>query len=148
MGNVALVAPSGTVTVAGTLATVELLLDRITAVPPAGAGAATVTVPVEVAPPATVVGLREKDVIDWKTGGGVGVDVGVGVGSGVGAGTGATVTEKARVVVAPCASVSRSVQSYVPAAVGVPPTRTMFPVGESWISVIPGGSAPAVTAHL
>src|SRR4051794_32684288 len=98
MGNVALVAPSGTVTVGGTVATVGLLLARITAVPPAGAGAATVTVPVEVVPPGTVVGLSEKPTIDWKTGAGVGVGVGVGVGSGVGAGTGATVTEKARVV--------------------------------------------------
>src|SRR4051794_31615373 len=145
MGNDALVAPSGTVTVGGTVAAVELLLDRITAVPPAGAGAATVTVPVEVVPPTTVVGLSDRDVIVWKTGAGVGVAVGVG--SGVGAGTGETVTEKARVVVAPRESVSRRVQSYVPAVVGVPPTRTKFPSGASWISVIPVGSAPAATVQ-
>jgi len=41
------VAPSGTVTLAGTVATEVLLLLRFTTVPPAGAGAPSVTVPVE-----------------------------------------------------------------------------------------------------
>jgi hypothetical protein len=40
--------PSGTVTLAGTVATDALLLSRFTTVPPAGAGEARVTVPVEV----------------------------------------------------------------------------------------------------
>ena len=41
----ALVAPSGTVTLAGTLAVFGLLLFRFTSVPPAGAGLAKTTVP-------------------------------------------------------------------------------------------------------
>ena len=55
--NVALVAPEGTVTLGGVLA-VGLLLERVTLRPAFGAGPVRVTVPVEVAPPPTVVGLR------------------------------------------------------------------------------------------
>jgi hypothetical protein len=51
------VMPPGIVTVAGTIAEDRLLESVITA-PPAGAGPVRVTVPVEDAPPATVVGLR------------------------------------------------------------------------------------------
>ena len=40
----------------GTLAD-PLLLDRLTCIPPAGAGAAKVTVPVEGLPPVTVLGF-------------------------------------------------------------------------------------------
>ena len=54
----ALVAPAGTVTLAGTMATAVLLLESATAAPPAGAAALRVTVPVEGAPPVTLVGLR------------------------------------------------------------------------------------------
>src|SRR5437870_7832901 len=56
--KVALVALPGTVTLAGTLATPELLLDRLTTAPPLGAGALSVTVPVEELPPVTLDGLR------------------------------------------------------------------------------------------
>src|SRR5437016_14574248 len=56
--KVALVALPGTVTLAGTLATPGLLLDRLTTAPPLGAGALSVTVPVEELPPVTLVGLR------------------------------------------------------------------------------------------
>src|SRR3989442_12673421 len=42
--NVALVAPAGTVTLAGTVAA-ELLLDSVTCAPPAGAGPARAPVP-------------------------------------------------------------------------------------------------------
>src|SRR5262249_5496089 len=55
--NVVLVAPAGTVTLAGTVATAVLLLERVTTVPPAGAGALRVTVPCEVLLPITLVGL-------------------------------------------------------------------------------------------
>lgn len=57
--KVALVAPAGTVTLAGTLAA-PLLLVRRTCEPPAGAGPFRVTVPVEVprGPPTTLFGLR------------------------------------------------------------------------------------------
>src|SRR2546422_11309010 len=55
--KVALVAPSETVTPAGTVAA-ALLLERETRAPPLGAGARSVTVPVEERPPVTLVGLR------------------------------------------------------------------------------------------
>jgi len=60
--NVAEVAFAATVTVAGTVAAAVLLLDRFTTMPPAGAAAESVTVPVELAmPPITLVGLSETD---------------------------------------------------------------------------------------
>ena len=50
--------PAATVAVAGTVAAEVLLLAKPTAIPPAGAGALNVTVPVEAVPPVTVAGLR------------------------------------------------------------------------------------------
>src|SRR5437899_4794575 len=69
--KVALVALPGTVTLAGTLATPGLLLDRLTTAPPLGAGPLSVTVPVEELPPVTLVGLRLSD----ESVGGAGVTV-------------------------------------------------------------------------
>ncbi len=57
-GNVAVVAPLGTVTVAGTVPIHGLLLIKKTTTPPAGAGAVRVTVPVAILPGETVEGLR------------------------------------------------------------------------------------------
>lgn len=54
--NVAVVLPAVTVVVAGTTAEVLLLLSETTA-PPVGAGLFSVTVPVELAPATTLVGL-------------------------------------------------------------------------------------------
>src|SRR2546422_8741493 len=58
--NVTLVAPTGTVTLAGTVAA-ELLLDSVTCAPPSGAGPFSVTVPVELPaaapPPGTAAGF-------------------------------------------------------------------------------------------
>jgi hypothetical protein len=54
----ALVLPEGTVTEVGTVAVAVLLLVRPTAIPPVGAGPFNVTVPVELVPPVTVVGLK------------------------------------------------------------------------------------------
>ena len=55
--KVALVAPAGTVTLEGTLAA-PLLLESMTCAPPVGAGAPSVTMPVEVCrPPITLVGF-------------------------------------------------------------------------------------------
>jgi hypothetical protein len=54
--NVALVAPAGTVTLAGTV-TAALLLESVTCAPPAAAGPLRVTVPVAAAPPVTLAGL-------------------------------------------------------------------------------------------
>jgi hypothetical protein len=73
--NVALVAPARTVTEAGTVAE-ALLEERVTAVPPAGAAAVSVTVPVEDEPPVTEAGLTERlesaaataGVHDWLSG--------------------------------------------------------------------------------
>ena len=56
--NAALVVPAGTVTLAGTVATVGLLLESATIAPLAGAAVFRVTVPIEAAPPVTLVGLR------------------------------------------------------------------------------------------
>src|SRR5437870_3448595 len=56
--KLALVAPAGTVTLDGTLATPVLLLDRLTTAPPLGAGPLSVTVPVEGLPPVTLEGFR------------------------------------------------------------------------------------------
>src|SRR5260370_6779436 len=56
--NVALLAPAGTVTVAGTVAAAVLLLVRLTTAPPLGAGPLSVTVPVEGFPPVTLTGFR------------------------------------------------------------------------------------------
>jgi hypothetical protein len=59
MRKVAVAFPAATVTVEGTAALAELLLDKFTTKPPVGAAAVNVTVPTEVLPPRTVVGLRE-----------------------------------------------------------------------------------------
>ena len=55
--KVAVALPDGTVTVAGTVAAAGLLLARSNAIPPAGARAVSVTVPMELVPPVTVAGL-------------------------------------------------------------------------------------------
>jgi hypothetical protein len=59
--NVLLVAPAGTVMLLGTEAILAELLERVTLRPPVGAGPLSVTVPVELLPPFTVVGLRDSD---------------------------------------------------------------------------------------
>ena len=58
--KLALVAPAGTVTLAGTVTALELSESATTA-PPLGAAEAKVTVPVEELPPVTVVGLSARD---------------------------------------------------------------------------------------
>jgi hypothetical protein len=57
--KVAVVAPAETVTLAGTVAAPVLELVSDTSAPPTGAPAVRVTVPVELLPPTTVVGLSE-----------------------------------------------------------------------------------------
>lgn len=59
IGKVAVVAPAGTVTELATVAD-EPLEASVTTIPPVGAGPVRVTVPVDEAPPTTVVGLRVK----------------------------------------------------------------------------------------
>jgi hypothetical protein len=59
--KVAVLAPAATVTLAGTVAA-ALLSDSVTTAPPVGALPFSVTVPVEFAPPVTVVGLTVSEV--------------------------------------------------------------------------------------
>src|SRR5262245_25087606 len=75
--NVLEVEPAVTVTLAGTPATVEFALERVTTAPPVGAGPVSVTVPVEVAPPLTELGLSVS--VESVSGGGGGVTVSVAV---------------------------------------------------------------------
>jgi hypothetical protein len=60
--KMAFVAPGGTVTVDGTVATPVLLLERTTTAPPLGAGPFSVTVALDELPPVTVAGLSVSDV--------------------------------------------------------------------------------------
>src|SRR5438034_8718496 len=55
--KVTVVALAGTVTVAGTVAALRLLLASVTTAPPAGAAAPSVTLPVLPTPPNTAAGL-------------------------------------------------------------------------------------------
>jgi hypothetical protein len=57
--NVALKAPAGTMTEDGTVAIVVLLLERVTVIPPDGAGPVSETVPATGLPPVTDAGLSE-----------------------------------------------------------------------------------------
>ena len=56
--KLALVVPTCTVTLDGTVATDVFLLESVTTAPPEGAAAVRVTVPVELFPPLTLVGFR------------------------------------------------------------------------------------------
>jgi hypothetical protein len=56
--NAALLAPAGTVTLAGTVAIDLLLLESVTTAPPLGAVPLRVTRPLDGTPPLTVVGLN------------------------------------------------------------------------------------------
>src|SRR5436190_23816205 len=58
IAKVAVVTPAATVTDAGTMAALMLLLVSVTTAPPAGAAAASVTVPVLPTPPVTEAGFR------------------------------------------------------------------------------------------
>ena len=58
--KVALVAPPGTVTLAGTRAVKGQVADRLTLTPTDGAGPARVTVPVAGLPPATLAGVTRE----------------------------------------------------------------------------------------
>src|SRR5256885_14082654 len=85
IGNLALAAPAGTVTLAGTVAAVVLSLRSETVKPPEGAAPVSVTVPVEGSPPTTSVGLTVT--FDRAA-----VDAGAGDGDGVGDGDGDVLT--------------------------------------------------------
>lgn len=61
MLNVAMLAPAETVTLGGTLAQATLLLESVITAPPVGAALVSVTVPVELEPPRTDVGLSVND---------------------------------------------------------------------------------------
>ena len=63
--KVALIAPAGTVTVAG-IAAQEQLLASVTTDPPAGAGSVKSTVRVETLPPTTLEGVKKSPLIDTR----------------------------------------------------------------------------------
>ena len=67
--KLALLAPAGTVTLAGTAVAPELS-DSDTTAPPLGAAALKLTLPVEALPPVTLVGLRLKAESVGPVGGG------------------------------------------------------------------------------
>ena len=75
--NVRLVEPAEIVTFDGTVAADVLLLERFTTAPPLGAGALSVTVPVESSPPFTVEGFTVTDERLPAGGGGITVSVAV-----------------------------------------------------------------------
>ena len=85
--NVTLVAPAGIVTLDGTVASDVLLLESKTTTPPVGAGALSVTVPVEELPPLTLVGFRVSEANDTPE-----LDVAVGVDDDLGVAVGVLVT--------------------------------------------------------
>src|SRR3954469_1192084 len=96
-GNVALLEPAGTVTLAGAVAATGLSLSRATVKPPAGAAELSTTVPVTGVPGSTSVGLARTAV---SVGVVVGVGVGVGVGVSVGVGVVLTLQPESVAVVA------------------------------------------------
>src|SRR6266542_2484605 len=83
IGKVAVVSPARTPTLEGTVTAVGSLLVSVTIAPPVGAAAVSVTVPVAVAPPTTLIGFTASDATTGPVVGGV---VGVVGAGGVGAG--------------------------------------------------------------
>ena len=64
--NVALVELAATVTLAGTCAYAVLALPRPTDIPPLGAAAESATVPCDVVPPITLVGLSASELMVFE----------------------------------------------------------------------------------
>lgn len=64
--NVLLVVPAGMVMLAGTVAADVLLLDRVTTMPFGPAARSSVTVPVELVPAVTEVGLSVRDAMPMR----------------------------------------------------------------------------------
>src|SRR5262245_47962108 len=76
----AVVAPAATVTLAGTVAGLGLLLESVTSAPPLGAALGRVTVPSAPLPPVTLAGLNvNEDKLAGGGGGGTGLTVSVAV---------------------------------------------------------------------
>jgi len=75
--KLALVAPPAMATLAGTVATAVLLLDRATTAPPAGAALVRLTVAFELFPPVTATGLSAIEESEAGPGAGATVSVAV-----------------------------------------------------------------------
>jgi hypothetical protein len=75
--KLAVLAPAGTVTAGGTVATAVLLLDNVTEAPPDGAADESVTVAVDEPPPVTLVGLKVSPEADGPVANGLTVSVAV-----------------------------------------------------------------------
>ena len=117
--KLALVAPAAIVTLAGTVAELVWLLERVTTAPPLGAALVSVTVPCELLPP--VMTVEFKDSVDKLAGGG-------------GGGTGVTVSAAVRVVplkaaetVTPFVAVTATV--LIENVALVAPAATVMPAG-------------------
>lgn len=61
------VLPVGTMTLAGTVAAVVLLLESDTVIPPGGAGAVRLTVPIEEVPPVRLFGAKVMELTSTPT---------------------------------------------------------------------------------
>ena len=120
VGTTLLLTPSGTVMLAGTVATAVLLLENETSAPPGGAGAVSVTVVAAVEPP-------------WTLAGATSTALSVALGGGGGGGGGAAVPVTVRVAL-------RVVPPYVAEITDVEVELTALVATEKVVEATPAGT--------